>query len=519
MGWAQIVIPRDSLPLIMVFWTRGLTRSVVAALSMTLAVSAQEGPSQENAIERGDTLMSRLQYEEAYAAYRSVRDSSEAMTRVRAGTGMVRALLRLSLYAEAAREGAAVAARDGELAPAVALHGDSLWASGLFQEAEHRYDEALRIDQSDPTALHGRGRARAARRQFDSALADIRQAIGVVPKEPAFYYTMASIHEDMRQFRAAAEALEKYLDLIPSRDNSDMAKWAAAQAEFLRSFGDRKPFDLISRDEVYTAPFRVVDGRVLVRGRVNGNTAVDFALDTGTDQTTLTPAVASRAGVRPVQSLQTAGVGSLGVGFRSLQVARIDELLIGDFRMRNIPGLIKSPSLTELPRQEGAGFSPLALGFSVEVDYQRGILTMARRLAEADFPVRLPIHMHRLVTVRAMINGTTPVSLVLDTGGTAVSVSRKVASRLPVNPSTRLVPVNVFGTSGWDRTAFLLPFVDIELAPGVGTSQRSVAVLNLDAPSALLGYEMGGILGHEFLRHYVVRIDLERGEVGFRPIR
>jgi predicted aspartyl protease/Flp pilus assembly protein TadD len=503
----------------MTLWTRGLTRSVAAALLLSLPLSAQEGASQENALERGDTLMSRLQYEDAYVAYRSVRESSEAQTRVRAGTGMVRALLRLSLYADAAREGAAVAARDGALASAISLHGDTLWASGMFQEAGRRYDEALLIDSGDPTALHGRGRARASRRQFDTALADVRQAIAADPKEPAFHYTLASIFEETRQYREAAEALEKYLDLIPSRDASDMAKWAAAQAAFLRSFGNRVPFELISKNEIYTAPFRVVDGRVLVRGLINGNTRVDFALDTGTDQTTLTPAVASRAGVRPVQTLQTAGVGSLGVGFRTLQVARIDELLIGDFRMRNIPGLIKSPGLTEIPRPEGAGFSPLALGFSVEVDYERGVLTMARRLEEADFPIRLPMHMHRLATVRAMINGTTPVSLVLDTGGTAVSVSRKVATRLPVSPNTRLVPVNVFGTSGWDRTAFLLPFIDIALAPGLGTSQKSVAVLNLDAPSALLGYEMGGILGHEFLRHYVVRFDIERGEVGFRPFR
>jgi predicted aspartyl protease/Flp pilus assembly protein TadD len=505
------------------FWTRGLSRSVFAALwtalFLTLSLSAQEPVSQENQLERGDTLMSRLQYEDAYVVYKSLRDSTEAQTRVRAGTGMVRALLRLNLYAEAAREGAAVAERDGALASALSLHGDSLWASGLFQEAEARYDEALRIDPADATALHGRGRSRAARRQFATALVDVRQAIAAAPKEPAFHYTLASILEDTRQFKASADALDKYLDLIPSRDQSEMAKWAVSQAAFLRSFGDKVPFDLISKDEVYTIPFRVQDGRVLVRGRVNGNTPVDFALDTGTDQTTLTPAVASRAGVRAVQTLQTAGVGSIGVGFRSLQVGKIDELLIGDFRIRNIPGLIKSPSLTEIPRAEGAGFSPLALGFSVEVDYRRGVLTMARHFDEADFPIRLPMRIQRLATVRATINGKTPASLVLDTGGTAVTVSRKVASRLEVNPSTRLVPVHVYGTSGWDRTAFLLPFLEIQLAPGVGTSQKSVAVLNLDAPSALLGYEMGGILGHEFLRHYIVRIDLERAEVGLRPIK
>ncbi len=503
----------------MKFPTRGLTKSVVAALSLTLTLSAQEPVSQQNQLERGDTLMSRLQYEDAYVVYRALRDSSEAQTRVRAGAGMVRALLRLNLYAEAAKEGAAVAARDGVLASALALHGDSLWASGLFQEAESRYEEALKLDPADPTALHGRGRSRAARRQFDTAMADIRQAIAGAPKEPSFHYTLASILEDTRQFKASAEALDRYLDLIPSRDTSEMAKWAVSQAAFLRSFGDKVPFDVISKDEVYTIPFRIQDGRVLVRGRVNGNTPVDFALDTGTDQTTLTPAVASRAGVRAVQTLTTAGVGSIGVGFRSLEVGRIDELLIGDFRIRNIPGLIKSPSLTELPKPEGAGFSPLALGFSMEIDYRRGVLTMARRFEDADFPIRLPMRIQRLATVRATINGNVPVSLVLDTGGTAVTVSRKVAGRLEINPSTRLVPVNVYGTSGWDRGAFLLPFLEVQLAPGVGTSQKSVAVLNLDAPSALLGYEMGGILGHDFLRHYIVRIDLERAEVGLREIK
>lgn len=103
---------------------------------------------------------------------------------------------------------------------------------------------------------------------------------------------------------------------------------------------------------------------MLVRGRLNGTAEVEFALDTGTDQTTLTPAVASRAGVRSAMTLQSAGVGNLGSGFRTLQVARLDQLEVGDLLVWNLSALIKSPSLTEMPRQEGAGFSPLAIAFS-----------------------------------------------------------------------------------------------------------------------------------------------------------
>lgn len=496
----------------MPIWTKGL----LAGLFLTLAVSAEEPAQFDAQLKQGDAHLSRLRYEDAYLAYRAARDSNDATVRVRAGTGMIRVLLRMSLYREAAREGAALATRDGHVAAAVSVYGDALWASGLFDEAEQRYDAALTLDPADPTALHGRGRALAAQRDFAPARAAVQRAIDIAPAEAAYHYTLAAIDEDTRQFPRAAAALERYLDLLPSR-NTEMAEWAAAQATFLRGFGSRVPYEVPNERESYTVPFRLENDRVLVQGRVNGTAEVEFALDTGTDQTTLTPAVASRAGVRPAMTLQSAGVGSLGSGFRTLQVARLDQLEIGDLLIRNISTLIKSPSLTEMPRQEGAGFSPLAVGFSMEIDYSRRVLTLARRLPEASYPTRLPLRMLRLPTVRGTINNM-PVSFVIDTGGTAVSIGRMAAQRLDVAPDTRRVPARVYGTSGWDRTAFLLPFLEIALAPGVGTSQRSVVVLNLDAPSALLGFEMGGILGHEFLRHYVVRIDLARAEVGLRPI-
>ena len=43
-----------------------------------------------------------------------------------------------------------------------------------------------------------------------------------------------------------------------------------------------------------------------------------------------------------------------------------------------------------------------------------------------------------------------------------------------------------------------------------------VVVLNLRAPSVLLGFQLGGIVGHKFLSQYRVSIDLNRSIVGLK---
>jgi hypothetical protein len=118
--------------------------------------------------------------------------------------------------------------------------------------------------------------------------------------------------------------------------------------------------------------------------------------------------------------------------------------------------------------------------------------------------------------VRGVINGASPAGFVVDTGGVATSVNASVASRVPPSEDARRVPVRVYGMAGWDRGAFLMPFVDIDFGPNVGVNRSSVVVLNLDAPSALLGFQLGGIIGHQFLSRYEVSIDLERSIVGLR---
>ena len=219
-----------------------------------------------------------------------------------------------------------------------------------------------------------------------------------------------------------------------------------------------------------------------MRAKVNGATQ-DFVLDTGAEQTVISRELARRSGVAPITYTESAGVGD--VGFRGLQIGRIDSLEIGQMKLRNVPALIKNPPLGGLPGREPESFSPLALGLSMRIDYGQRQLTMSRKLPAAAYATELPLRMHRLATVRGTVNGSLPASFVVDTGGEVISISGATADLMSPPKPYRRIPLKVYGTSGWDKDAFLMPFVDLEF-DSIHFSRIPVVVLNLErrAPSS-----------------------------------
>jgi hypothetical protein len=214
--------------------------------------------------------------------------------------------------------------------------------------------------------------------------------------------------------------------------------------------------------------------------------------------------------VRPITYTLSAGVGE--VGLRGLQLARLDTLEIGTLQLANVPTLIKAPALRGIPKRETESFSPLSLGLSMTIDYAARKLTIADHLpgeSRADFT--LPMRHHRLSMVRGLVNSNRPTYFVVDTGGEVISISKSTADAL-ASPPRRRIALRVYGTSGWDRDAFLLPGVDLQFSD-IGFRNFSVVVLNLRAPSVLLGFQVGGIVGHKFLSPYRVSLDLDRSEL------
>jgi gag-polyprotein putative aspartyl protease len=125
--------------------------------------------------------------------------------------------------------------------------------------------------------------------------------------------------------------------------------------------------------------------------------------------------------------------------------------------------------------------------------------------------VRLPMRLQRLPMVRGLLNASHAAPFVVDTGGEMISISARTADALAMPPRRR-IPIRVYGLSGWDTEAHLLPGVDINFGD-IQYSKLGLAVLNLRAPSVLLGFEIGGIVGYKFLGGYRAAIDLQTSEL------
>jgi len=465
-------------------------------------------------VQLGDLMARDGRHDEALVAYRAAWESGESgegAWRVRAGKGLVRAALRTVEF----RRAHVISAELARLVPtdseALALDGDALWAAGRFDDADARYRESVAIDPQQARALNGLARSLSGQNQLALALDLSTRAVSSPTREPEHFHTLGLIYERLGRYDDAVANFAAFLGRLAHRDRTERAVWTQQQIRFLESFGERQPYAMAPeiRSAVHVVPFRLERNKVVVRGSINGSREIDLVLDTGAELTALTRRTAERHGVEPIVSTLSAGVGHIGA--RGLLLGRLDTLRIGTLRVANVPAMIKSPALSGLPTSEADGFSPLDWGLSVRVDYARRVVTIATEFQDVAGETVLPMRMDRLALVRGAVDQARPVNFVVDTGGEVVSISRSVFNRLDREP-VRRIPVRVYGVSGWDRDAFVMPGLDVAFEH-VSLPNFSVIVLDLDAPSQLLGFDIGGIIGHKFLSRYLVTMDLQRSQL------
>jgi Aspartyl protease len=486
----------------------------------TFVISADTTPASEASevqLRIGDLLFAEGRFSDSLDAYRNALKTAPPDGTRRPRMGVIASALRVAEFGLARLEAEKLHRSDPKGPDATALYADALWSSGLFQEAESGYRDALAAAPELARGRHGVARSLAARSHLEEALGEAQAALRLSPRDLEIHHTVGTIFERMHKYEEAAAAFSNHVNLLPNKDKSEKADWSRAEIRFLRSFGQRTPFESEpgTDDKLYTVDFRLVNDKVVVRAKINDAAAQDFVVDTGSENTVITRTTAQRLGVTPVTYTLSAGVGR--VGLRGLQLARIDSLELGSLKLRNIPCLIKNPPLRDIPVKETEGLSPLALGYSMVIDYKTHKLTFGKHLPEEPKDFELPLRLHRLATVRGVVDTTHQANFVVDTGGEVISISQATATALAKPETGRRIALKVYGTSGWDPDAFLMPGVDL-LFDTIQYKNFPVVVLNLDAPSALLGFQLGGIVGHKFLSKYRVAIDMERSVLRLKAV-
>jgi tetratricopeptide (TPR) repeat protein len=499
----------------------GIRVAAIAALVAVASFSlyADTAPSQSAEIERqlGDEFLAEGRYQDALDAFQRALAVAGPDDVRAARAGVVQSALRIAEFDLARVEAEKLVAGSPKSPTAIALYGDALWAAGLFEEAEARYHDALSVAPDLARGHHGIARALAARSRLPEAMDEAQSALRLAPRDLEIHHTVGAIYERMHKYEEAAGAFSNYVNLLPNKDHSEKADWSRSEIKFLRSFGQRVPFetDVEPEDSLYTIDFRLINEKVVVRAKVNDGSFQDFVVDTGAENTVISRPTAQRLGITPITYTLSAGVGD--VGLRGLQLARINTLELGLLKLRNVPCLIKDPPLRGLPVREAESLSPLALGFSMIIDYKTKKITFGKHLPAEPADFELSLRLHRLATVRGMVDGAHMANFVVDTGGEVISISRATATAIGRNEPVRKIALKVFGSSGWDKDAFLLPGVDLRF-DAIRYTNFPVVVLNLNTPSALLGFQLGGIVGHKFLSRYRVGIDLEKSILRLKQI-
>jgi tetratricopeptide (TPR) repeat protein len=486
-----------------------LTVAIFAA-AVTLGAQHPLTPSEAaDRYARATRYFADARYEEAYKRYNEVFSTGEADLSSRALKGMIRSALRLSSFQTARREAEALRAATND-EDSLTLFGDALWGSGLFDEAEAAYREAGQRYPGSARARFGVARSLAARGRPDEALTEGLTALTAAPADPEILVLVAELYERLFRYDDAARVYDEYVKVLPSRlrDDSDVA---AIKIRLLRSFSGRRPVTFDGPDRSQTVPFTMRDKKIVISGQLNGK-QMEFVLDTGADRTAVTGKSADRAGIRAIIETMITGVGAPGV--RRLSVGRADTITIGDLAIHDVPVSIRRQNIPGTESWQNETFSPMALGLSVVVDYKRHEVTFGRDIPVEPADFRLPLRVYRLPLVRGLVNDRYPASFIVDTGGEMLSISKDMATQLAMRP-TRRISLRVWGIMGLDPDAFVLPGVDLHF-DAIEYQKFAVAVLNLRAPSVLLGFELGGVLGYAFLNEYRVAMDFARGELRLR---
>jgi len=413
---------------------------------------------------------------------------------------------------------------DPDNARAHALAGVSLLRSGFVRAAIGELQRSLSHDPKEALAFGGaaeidyyEGRPKESReRSFYAHSLD--------PDEPDYLVTYARASSRLEDFKEAADAYEAFLAIAPLTD-SERRDLIKGLIQFYRQLAGYQ-IHRVSGDTVTDAPFRLgADRRPYVQVKLNGRDAT-FVVDTGSGFTVISKEAARHFGVSELaRGGKSQGVG--GSGKFQIVYGLIKSLQIGGVRVRMVPCFIRPfHGSADQPKEERAeGFIGLSIlsHFLTELDYKESRMRLDRSDNRSPIAISsgtiIPFRttQNGLISVETEFEGNHFVNAIVDSGASSTVISQAAVERLKLTDQIiKGQTTNVIGAAGITENVQVLFVRKCRVADALQNNLRAL-VLDFGAINETSGFEQGGILGGDFLRHYRLTIDFSRAQLALQP--
>lgn len=416
-----------------------------------------------------------------------------------------------------------VAQADPKNSYAFAILGALYLSAGNFKDAYILLVNAVELNRREGLAWAGLGMLDFYENRIFAGLENLREAVYHEPKEPDFLFALAQVSARAENYREAAEAYERFLDISPQTD-AERRDRIKGLIKFLRYLGNRRSLYSIGGADGTTVPVLLVNDRPVIELRVNKKQQpLKFVLDTGSGISVISQKTAQKLKIKPITRGGLArAIG--GSGKFEIVYGFLKRVEIGDVRVTNVPVYIRE---FHNKNEDIDGYIGLSLisKFLTTIDYGNLNFTLVKKDSvdndkTPNETVTLPLRLTSsgFLSGEVLLEGVeSPLNFIVDTGASISVISDEVAGMEEIQQFARKEKMRVIGAAGIteDVPSFLLPRVTF----GSHSREQIKAIaLDLNIINEAAGFEQAGILGGNFLKNYRVTFDFQNSKVTFVPI-
>ncbi|MFN2516264.1 MAG: aspartyl protease family protein [Pyrinomonadaceae bacterium] len=517
-------------------WLRGMTVALLAAVILCLTSTSMALPAAagDNKARRATRAVRDGDYETAEKLFRELlaRDTHDNEARL----GLSFALLKQRLLQDAYDHAARVILSDPLSARAHSLLGSVILASGDFRNSVEEFRTALSIQDNDSLAIAGLAMIDFYENRLELSLKGLRRAASLDAAEPDYIFYLGQAAARSERYREAADAYERFLMIAPKTDADRRAR-IRGLIDFLRYLGRQGTLYSLAGENKTAIPFEIIDSRPILKVRVNGGKdLLRFVLDSGSGMSVVSEETAKKLNLRTVaRGGMARAVG--GGGKFEIVYGFLSSLELGAVRVESVPVYIRHFYDEKNPVDGYIGLSVITK-FIVSVDYGENIFRLHRPSESNDSdPWSGPISRNGVMpsapsaleiplrtTSSGFLSGEVhlegiekPLNFIIDTGASVSVVSEKLEAEEDLGSHLSPIRMRIYGAAGISENvkSLLLPKV---MLGTVTREQISAAVLDLEPVNETAGFTQSGILGGNFLRHFRVSFDFQRGLIRLEPL-